>query len=304
MAVALPSGGVSRSAVGALLLVALAGAEEPPRKEATKDEARQAVQAFTREFKEKAPEAKIVAIDRLGAVDHALVADQLLTQAQKLKDPAQLAAVYRGLARQQASAAKVAPKVGRLVLAEAKEDEERLTRGEAGFPVDPKTGEPAQDTPEAKQALLDTKARGAMLVEALRCLGALGSREPSDDKTLAAFLQNPYDELVVETLGLLGRRRSFHALPAMLELYRMYPDPAAMDTGFIVQEHGMSADGRKKWLALFGHPMKQRSRPAVVKALREALERITGKKMEAPRLLGEYLSRKDVQAKLESRGRR
>jgi hypothetical protein len=294
---------VLRSVVCALFLVALLRADEPPKKEATKDEARQAVQAFAREFKSKEPEAKIVAIDRLGTVDHPMVADQLLTQAQKLKDRAQLAAVYRGLAKQRGSAAKVSVKVGRFVLAEAKEDEQRLTRGEAGFPIDPKTGEPAQETPEAKQALVETKTRGAMLVEALRCLDALGSREPSDEKTLAALLQDPCDEVVVETLGLLGRRRSFQALPAMYELYRMYPEPGAMDTGFIVKEHGMSADGRKKWLALFGHPMKQRARPAVVKALQEALERMTGKKVESPRLLGEYLARKDVQAKLESRGR-
>jgi hypothetical protein len=116
---------------------------------------------------------------------------------------------------------------------------------------------------------------------------------------LAALLQYPHDEVAVETLRLLARRRSFHALPAMFELYRMYPDSGAMDTEFIVKEHGMSADGRRKWLALFGHPVKQRSRPAVVKALQEASEQITGKPMGAPRALGEYLARADVKAKLE-----
>ena len=117
--------------------------------------------------------------------------------------------------------------------------------------------------------------------------------------TLAALLQSPCDEVVVEMLRLLGRRRAFHALPAMFEFYRMYPDASAMDTDFIVKEHGMSATGRKRWLALFGHPMKQRARPTVVKALQESLEQITGKPMDVPRKLNEYLLRADVKAKLE-----
>jgi hypothetical protein len=287
-----------RTCIGMLMLAVVAAASEPPP-EATKDEARQVVQVFAGAIRAREPELKIAAIDMLGAVNHPLVAEQLLAQAGKLKDPALLAPVFRALANQRAAAAKVGPKVGRLLLAEATREQERITRGDAGFPIDPKTGEPAQDTPEAKRALAETKARGAMLAEAVRCLETLGSDEPADVKTLAALLQNPCDDVVIETLRLLGRRRAFHALPAMLDLYRMYPEPGAMDTGFIVKDDGQSAAGRKKWLALFGHPMKQRARPSVVKVLKETVEQITGKPMEAPRALGEYLARADVKAKLE-----
>jgi hypothetical protein len=125
-----------------------------------------------------------------------------------------------------------------------------------------------------------------MLAEAMRCLRTLGSRAPDDLAVFEAFLQNPHDDLVVETLGLLGRYRSYHALPAMLELYRMYPTPDSVRTDI---------DGERR-LALFGHPLKQRARPAVVAALKRSLAEITGQAFETPAALEEYLAAADVRA--------
>jgi hypothetical protein len=246
-------------------------------------------------------DARLRAVESLGALCHPSVADQLLQLSGKLKEPALLAAVYRGLAKQESSAAKVAPKVTKLLLAEAKRERDRMERGDPGFPIDPKTGAAAEGTPEAKQALNDTRERGMMLVEALRCLGALGARGSEDADAFAVFLQDPYDDLVVETLRFLAHHRDVRALPAMLLLHRMYPSPTAMETDFIVKEHGMSAEGRQEWLVLFGHPWKSRTRPDVVAALREAVERITGERLETPRALEQYLERPEVKARLGGR---
>jgi HEAT repeat protein len=290
-----------------LLLLAAAAAGGGPEAAAPADasetEAKAALQRFAEEYRAKAPDARRAAIEHLGAVAHPAVADRLLRTLRRLKDPAQIAAACRGLSRQKSSAAEAGSGVARLLVAEAEVEAKSITRN-YGLPVDPKSGDLILDTPEARRAIAEAEARNAMRLDALRCLEALGYHDPADVEPLCTLLQSPHDGLVIGMFGTLGRWKAWAALPAILDLYRMYPSPSRWETGSVVDRSGTNATAKATWMTKFGHPNKQRPRPEVVQALVASLEAITGDRFKAPEDLEEYLKRPDVKAAMARSGRR
>jgi hypothetical protein len=291
---------VTARLLGVVLFAVLAGAEHGP--DATAEEAKAALERFTAQFRSKRLEERLQAVERLGAVLHPKVADRLLRLARELDDPALLAAAYQGMARQHSSAGKIARPVMRLLAKEAEAEREALAKGDLGYPVDPKTGD-TMPGPEAERAVAAGKARSRMLVEALRCVEALGAAGPGDVDALATLLQSPHDPVVIETLGLLGRIEAWGALEPMLALFEMYPSPNRWATGAVVDLAGTNATAKAKWMGLFGHPLKQRARPDVFEALQASLKAITGQEFKAPVDLAEYLRRSEVLAEIRRRSR-
>jgi hypothetical protein len=84
----------------------------------------------------------------------------------------------------------------------------------------------------------------------------------------------------------------------------MYPDESRWETGAVVDLAGTNATARARWMVRFGHPGKQRARPEVVLAIRDALRRVTGTGFDSPEGLEGYLAQADVQAQVERSRRR
>jgi HEAT repeat protein len=288
---------------GALAAAAAAGPEPGPG-DVSEAQAKTAILRFAEEYDAEEVQARRGAIERLGATVHPLVAQRLLRTLRRQKDPALVIALCRGLALQRSSAQVAGEGVARFLVEAAEVEAKALARGDFGVPTDPRTNDAVLDTPDARQRLAESQARGEARTEALRCLETLGYYEPADVKPLSVFLQSPHDGLVVGVLGAFGRWRAWHALPAMLELYRMYPSPSRWETGSVVDRGGTNATAKAAWNAKFGHPNKQRPRPEVVKALTEALAAITGETFKAPADLAEYLRRPDVEANMVRSSRR
>lgn len=271
---------ISRATVGAAL---------PAATEVSKTEARDCLDAFAKEMRARDSSARCRAVEAVGAYSHAKIADALLSLAKKSSDAALSAECYRQLARQTSSASSVTKAVVRTLVAEAEEDRRAFARGDIGIDMDPRTGDPVVDTPEAKAAILAMEQRGAMLAEAQRCVRRLKEPVPRHAEALLAFLQSPSDTLVVATLETIAEWRIESALPELLELYRMYPAEHQWGTGAVQDRSGTNASAKAKWMARFGHPFKRRPRPEVHGALQRALEAITGQTFESPEQLESHL---------------
>jgi hypothetical protein len=275
-----------------------AGPDQLPPPDAPEPEAKAALQRFAAEYRRKDPKARLEAIEHLGGVVHPTVADRLARTLRRLKDPAQIAAACRGLARQKSAAAESGAAVSGFLMDHAEEEGKRAARGDFGIPIDPKTGDLVLDTAESRAAMETAQARATMFHEALKALEALDYYDPADVEPLSGFLQSFDDALVAAVLGAFARWKAWHALPAMLDLYRMYPSPNRWETGSVVHRDGTNATAKRAWMAKFGHPNKQRPRPELVNALVGALEAITGEKFKTPDDLAAFLDRPDVQANI------
>ena len=85
------------------------------------------------------------------------------------------------------------------------------------------------------------------------------------DRVVQAALLACWDWEVTETL------------PDLLDLYRMYPAADRWSTEAVEHSGGTAATAKKEWLVRFGHPLKQRARPALFASLKRTLEQLTGR---------------------------
>jgi hypothetical protein len=141
-----------------------------------------------------------------------------------------------------------------------------------------------------------------MIAEAMRLLDGLGYRERDSVEGLSDFLDDGNDDVVVLTLGMLGKWKEWTVLPDIQVLFDIYPEEDRYETGSVSVDTGAagSADqaaAKRKWMAKFGDPDKRRARPTVVKAIKKALLDITGEAIADPKALKEFRKRPDVKRK-------
>lgn len=253
--------------------------------------AKRTVEAMRPDLKAKDPRVRARAVEGLGAVDHPLVARELLGRLRKEADPLALEAVVAALGRQRTSAADVGKKLLEHLAAAAEAERKREAAGSPGFPVDPRTGEPALDTKEGREAVEAMTARSRVALAAIRALEALAVPAGANALAWTPLLQDPNDDLVVATLCGLAAGTCMEALPAILELYRMYPLPNTWETGAVTDLSGTNASAKAKWMVRFGHPDKHKARPKVVQAIGKALTALTGRSFDSPEALQEWMGR-------------
>jgi hypothetical protein len=274
-----------------LAFVALVSATPARAEDAGDAAARAAVSATRRDARSKDRVVRARASAALGGTDHAVAAKELLARLRVETEPSVQRAIVEALATQRAARADVVTRLLPWIAAQAEADRRREGRGDPGFPVDPRTGDPLLASPEGQAALARGTDAGAARAAALRLVAA-------DERVLAEhagewipFLQDAHDDLVVCVLEALGRARRADALPAILELYRMYPTAASWETGSVVDRAGTNATAKASWMVRFGHPGKQRARPRVHEAVGTALAAITGSAQDSPEALAAWMAK-------------
>jgi len=280
------------------LPVTSAWAGDPPaaassrRPEAPAKEAKEALAVFAKASKEVHPGGRIEAVRALGRVVHPRIATHLLQFAGKETDPEVLAVTYETLGTLVEYAERLLPGLTRRLRQEAEAEAERTAKGDAGFLVDPRTGDADTKSIEGRAHLAASRSRWGQVSQLLRALRALGWADAREPALLLPFLQSADDALVVEVLGHLRRYPVEAVLPRVLELFRMYPTPFTWETGAVVDLAGTNATAKAKWMLRFGHPDKQRARPQVVEALIATIEGVSGKRCETPEEVTALLSSK------------
>lgn len=262
---------------------------EPGPEISTERQARDALRTFSRAWRKKDAAKRILAVEALGAHVHAKVARRLLGIVAREKDLMVTTAAIRALHRQTPFAKRIVPRLADRLIDEAEAMRKRARRGSGGFLTDRRTGDADTQSAEGRAQLRVTRQRGAMLLELLGVLDELGWQPGKRIPDLTPFLQDPNDELVIKTLELLARWKAVFALPAVLELYRMYPSEYRWETGAVVDVGGTDATAKARWMVRFGHPDKQRARPAVWAAIQRMLEAVTHRTFAGPESLALYL---------------
>ncbi len=275
-----------------------------PPKDSTDEQAKEALERFERDFATRDTDNQVEAVNSLRKVLHPRVADRLLDLALKGKDTAVRTTALKGLARQASSAQRLGPRIAKWLEDQADANRKAKAKGDYGIPVDPRTGDPVYDTPEAKEKIRLRRERGQMLAEAVKCLGTWEFRSALE--TLEEFLQDGNDDLVAEVLGQIGRWKEWRALPALLDLFEMYPEENHFETGSVTVDTGASGNednqrAKRKYMAKYGDPDKRRPRPVLFRALKKALKDITGQDFEKPKDLRDFLKRPEVKKKVDAK---
>jgi hypothetical protein len=283
-----------------------APAKDAPAENVADEKAKEAIERFRKDFDTQDIDYKRDAIIRLSKVMHPDVAGVLLDEALKGKDLSLRSAAFTGLGLQKTSTKTVGPRVSRWLLEAAKESKAAKARGNYGVVIDPRTGDTDTTSEEGKAALRGKRERGRMVAEAMKLLDLLGYREKDSVEGLQEFLTDGNDDVVVVTLGMLGKWKEWTVLPEIQELFDIYPEEDSYQTGSVSVDTGAagSADAtaaKRKWMAKFGDPDKRRPRPKVVKAIKKALLDITGEEIKDPAALKEYRKRPDVKRKEKGR---
>lgn len=268
------------------------------------------LEKFEKDFQREGPALRIEAVKTLSRTVHPTVAARLLDvalDAAKADGDAKLAAyAFKGLAAQRTSAASLGPKVAKFLSQAAEDNRKRKARGDYGVRVDPKTGKADETSEEGKAALRAKRDRATMIAEAMKVLDSSGHRGKDDVATVAEFLGDGNDDLVVSALGMLARWKDWSVLPDMLDLYELYPSEDKVEVGSTAVDTGTagSADqqaAKRAWFAKYGDPDRRRARPPVVRALRQALTDITGETFATPADLREFLRKPDVKRKVKAK---
>jgi hypothetical protein len=218
----------------------------------------------------------------LGRLVHPQVAIHLLKFAGKETDPEVLAVTYETLATLIEYADRLVPGLARQLREAAEGETARMAKGDAGFLVDPRSGDADTKSAEGRAHFAAARARWGGVLQLLQALRALGWDDTREAGLLLPFVQTADDGLVVEVLTQLRRYPADAVLPALLELFRMYPTPYTWETGAVVDLAGTNATAKAKWMLRFGHPDKQRARPQVVEALIATIEAVSGRRCETP----------------------
>ena len=260
---------------------------------ASMSEALQALRVFEKAYRPRDADRRVAALDALSTVDHPKVAARLGRLLKRKKEPRVQAALLRALSAQSSPGERVMKKVAQWLVAEAKEERNRLQRVRPQVRVDPRTGEADLTSEEGRLRLETTKARSLVLREAMLCVRLFCQEAPKGAHELGALLQDPHDALVIETLRAFGKWRLLASVRDLHELFQMYPTERSWDTSHILVRAGNAGKAKGIWMARFGHPGKQRVRPEVVQALRACLEDVTGRFFESPEEVAAWLKDPD-----------
>jgi hypothetical protein len=265
-----------------------------------------ALTAFAKAWKDDRRESRQKALRTLGKVLDRRVAKQIFEIAKKGSDPLVRTVAFELLPAQK----KVAPELGKrletLVTALAERYRKDRLKGfpkDCRIPVDPKTGDLVVDTPEGRKALGNRRIRERLCAAGIRCLIAFGTRNTMRAETLEAFYLSGCDELVVAAVEYHGAWKDWAALPGLKTLFASYPNERKWNCVDYVKDRFTNGRAKATWMHKYGDPGRQTGRPKVVRALRRAIENITGEKCANPDELKRLLKRKDVKAKVKRRAR-
>ncbi|MCK6481362.1 MAG: hypothetical protein HUU06_06910 [Planctomycetaceae bacterium] len=289
-------------------------AEAPPPAKEVKDvpeeEAKAALDSFARQVDTEDLDFQIEAVKRLRKVVHPTVAARLMDIAMDDypgKIPVLVRAeAFRGLLLQKTSAKTVAPRVSKWLGQAAEANRKAKARGDYGVLLDPKTGDADTTSPEGQKVLRAKRDRGRMLSEAVKLVRDLDYRDRQSVEVFEEFLSDGNDDLVALVLGAFGAWKEWSVLPALADLYEIYPEKDSFETGSVSVDTGAagSADqqaAKKRWMAKFGDPDRRRARPKVHVALLQALKDITGEEFKHPRDLREYMKKPEVKRRIRAR---
>lgn len=187
-----------------------------------------------------------------------------------------------GLQRHEELVADVVPDLTKWLGGAADAIWERRAKGDIGVPIDPKTGEALRDTSEAAVAMQRSRDEGALFTTALTLVLAHGKAPKKPVELLRPFVQHPCDDLVVLTLKVAREWDVRDLTSDLVQLLRMYPTNASWETGAVTHISGTNASARDAWMRLYGHPDKQRARPAVYAAVTETLSAWAERKIASP----------------------
>jgi hypothetical protein len=220
------------------------------------------------------------ALRDLVAARSARVAQQLAALAadDRLLAPTRVLAL-RALPLQGEHGAEVADRVARWLADESEQEADARREGDIGVPVDRRSGEPVVDTPEAEAALRAGAERARLLAAGIRTLRELEHEPRAPDEVLRPLLQSPFDDLAVAAVEAAQAWDARGVADELALLLRMYPRENRWETGAVTHLNGTNASAKAAWMALFGHPMKQRPRPELYRALLACASAWAGREM-------------------------
>ncbi len=314
------------------------------RAPSTDREAKAALKAFDTAMQLTERDRRMTALHDLGRFAHPLVAERLLRVAVGDDDVEFRTAAFRALAEQPDPSGRVARSVTAWIAATHGAARRALAKGDFGLVIDRRTGEPDLESEAGKAAVAAKRARARLVAAAIDLAGAADVRAEALREAVLFYLQDGDDDLVALCLRIAGQWKDGEALPAILDLFRMYPAPHRWETGAVADLGGTNAaeavsewplgsarcagpaprcassstrsveltprralirprslglgpthpsahdlSAKAKWMSVYGDPDKRRPRPAVVAALRHALEAITGRAFAGPDELAAYL---------------
>ncbi len=269
--------------------------EPVPKTAATAEGTKAALATFRKAFRARSADQRVAALEALGAVNAEAVVKEVGKILRKEEDPLVRCAAYDVLRRFVGSPhiAEVAELLDFWIAEEADRERKRVARGESGIRTDPKTGEADLDSVEGRRVFEATERRGravaTLLAAAREAHWAIVAGEGPD---LSPLLQSSDDYVVVSALVLITAAKDERALPELAALYHQYPAANRYETGGVTDLSGDNASAKAKWMVRFGHPNKQRARPAVHAALIDAIRAITGKDFASPQGLDAWLKKK------------
>lgn len=150
---------------------------------------------------------------------------------------------------------------------ESRKDTEDFRNGRIGVPVDRRTGDAITHTPAAERALRRGEERARLLAAGIATLRAMKHEPKKAGGLLLPFLQSPYDELAVAAVDAAQSWDTRELACELTVLLRMYPRAHRWETGAVTHLGGTTASAKAEWMRLFGHPLKQRARPALHRAV-------------------------------------
>lgn len=233
------------------------------------------------EVEDDGPAAALV--ERFAVVSHARVGSRLLELACDDDTPGDAAeAAFRLLAKQPDAVKKLVPKVVRWLGATSKAAADALAKGDIGVPIDRRTGEPVPDNAERRKAIAAGERTARAVTGALALLIDIDVRPKEIVGLLRPFLQSPHDRLAEATLTVMEAWKLDDLARELLDLFHMYPRSNRWETGAVVHISGTNASAKAAWMTLFGHPLKQRARPAVYARIVSCASSFAGAKVETP----------------------
>lgn len=221
-------------------------------------------------------------LKHLIAVDHPLVTARLHALSEDAEaDGVSRTAAFDALAARAETDATVAPRIAKWVERASKDAAESLAKGDFGVPVDKKSGQPKRGA-EAEAAVRKGVESGKAVAAGLRVAVKLGWKPKDPADTLRPFLQSPYDDVAVQALAMVGAWKVADNARDVAQLFRMYPAENRWETGSVVHSKGTNASAQAAWAGMYGHPLKQRARPEVFRAMMGCIESLTGAKCATP----------------------
>jgi hypothetical protein len=189
---------------------------------------------------------------------------------------------FRLIAKQPDAAKKLVPKVVKWLEGRAAASASALAKNDIGVPIDRRTGEPIPDNAERRKAIAAGERTPRAVSGALSLLVELDVRPKNVEDVLRPFLQSPYDHLAETTLTVVETWKLDDLVRELLDLFRMYPRANRWETGAVVQIGGTNASSKAAWMSLFGHPLKQRTRPTVYAKIVTCASALAGTTVRTP----------------------